>query len=586
MKRSLSFQFVFFMALMILLSLVIMGIIFSNKINQEGQNQQESQLLQAANAIADQLNSNILSDAERVRINTQIHDLAQVSGYRITIVLPDGKVYSDSLVDAETMENHLDRPEIQSALQGNQSTQIRYSRTAKQQLMYTAVPIKHDDKVIGVVRTSYPLTVIETTLQKQRNQVNLSLFLTAVVVITLSALFSLSLTRPIKKLTLQVRSFESNPESEFPESKRKDEIGQLEKAFHRMARQVRTRITELDAESNRLLTVLRNMTDGIIIVNSKGIVERINNTGVKMFHISREDAIGKSVVEVLRQYQLVELWKACVATRKQQTTTVETSPDRLFIQGIASPITWLDPDSVMLILQDLTRIHQLETVRKDFVSNVSHELRTPLTSLKALTETIHETVKNDPESTQKFLLLMDQEVDNLTQLLNELIELSRLESGRVPLDRKRISPSVILKAVDEMMRLQAERNGLTFTIHYPDEITAISADQERVKQVMTNLIHNAIKFTKPGGSITVSVNEQEDKVVFQIEDTGAGIEPDVLPRIFERFYKADQSRSSAGAGLGLSISRHIVEAHGGNIWAESEPGVGSKFFFSLPKALE
>jgi two-component system phosphate regulon sensor histidine kinase PhoR len=574
------------MTLLILLALVIMGIIFTNKINQEGQSQQEIELLQASNAIADQLKSNILSDNERIRINTHIHDLAQVSGYRITIVLPDGKVYSDSLIDAETMENHLDRPEIQVALQGKPSSQIRYSRTAKQQLMYTAVPILQDNKVIGIVRTSYPLTAIENILQKQRNQVNLSLFLTAVIVITLSGLFSLSLTRPLNKLTAQVRSFESNPESEFPESKRKDEIGQLEKAFHRMARQVRTRITELNAESNRLLTVLRNMTDGIIIVNSKGIVERINNTGVKMFHISREDAIGKSVVEVLRQYQLVELWKACVATKKQQTATVETSPDRLFIQGIASPIAWLDPDSVMLIFQDLTRIHQLETVRKDFVSNVSHELRTPLTSLKALTETLHESVKNDPESTQKFLLLLDQEVDNLTQLLNELIELSRLESGRAPLDRKRISPSVILKAVDEMMRLQAERNGLTFTIHYPDEIVAVSADQERVKQVLTNLIHNAIKFTKPGGSITIIANEQEDKVVFQIEDTGVGIDPDVLPRIFERFYKADQSRSSAGAGLGLSISRHIVEAHGGKIWAESEPGVGSKFFFSLPKALE
>ncbi len=586
MKRSLSFQFILFITLLILCTLGIMGIILTNNINQEGQDQQESQLTQAANAIADQLSSDILSVDERPRIDTYIHNLSQVSGYRITVVLPDGSVFSDSLIDSETMENHLDRPEIQAALRGNQSIQIRYSRTAKQQLMYTAVPILTDGKIMGVVRTSYPLTAVETILQRQRKDLNLSLFLAAVVVISLSVLFSLSLTKPLKKLTLQVRSFENNPESEFAESKRKDEIGQLEKAFHRMARQVRTRINELDAEKNRMFIVLRNMTDGIIIVNRQGIVDRINNTATKMFHISREEAIGKSIVEVLRQYQLVELWKACAATGKQQTTTVETSPDRLFLQGIASPITWLDPDSVMLIFQDLTRIHQLETVRKDFVSNVSHELRTPLTSLKSLTETLHETVDKDPEATRKFLLLMDQEVDNLTQLLNELIELSRLESGRVPLDRKRISPAVILKAIDEMMRLQAERNGLAFTVHYPDEISEINADQDRVKQVMTNLVHNAIKFTKPGGSVIISVSEQEDKVVFQVEDTGVGIDPDILPRIFERFYKADQSRSSTGAGLGLSISRHIIEAHGGKIWVESEPGVGSKFFFSLPKALE
>jgi two-component system phosphate regulon sensor histidine kinase PhoR len=279
---------------------------------------------------------------------------------------------------------------------------------------------------------------------------------------------------------------------------------------------------------------------------------------------------------------LIELWKACSATGKQQVTTVETSPGRLFLQGIATPVTWGEKSSIMLIFQDLTRIHQLELVRKEFVSNVSHELRTPLSSMKALNETLQDTISEEPEVSQKFLKKMDQELDNLIQLVNELLELSRLESGRVPIDRQRVSPSVLLQSAEDHMKLQAERNGLEIMTIHNNVLPDVSADFTRIDQVFTNLIHNAIKFTPPGGKITLSAMQEEDQVVFTIEDSGIGISPEVLPRIFERFYKADRSRASTGTGLGLSISKHVIESHGGKIWAESVEGKGSKFSFSLP----
>ncbi|MEL7642871.1 MAG: ATP-binding protein, partial [bacterium] len=380
----------------------------------------------------------------------------------------------------------------------------------------------------------------------------------------------------------QIDRYETGAPPETILKSRRDEIGQLEKAFERMAGMIDSRFTDLNTERMQLDAILNHMNDGILIINAEGNVERINLAALSMFNLTSQDAINRSAVEVLRQVQLIELWKACSATGKQQVTTVETSPGRLFLQGIATPVTWGEKSSIMLIFQDLTRIHQLELVRKEFVSNVSHELRTPLSSMKALNETLQDTISEEPEVSQKFLKKMDQELDNLIQLVNELLELSRLESGRVPIDRQRVSPSVLLQSAEDHMKLQAERNGLEIMTIHNNVLPDVSADFTRIDQVFTNLIHNAIKFTPPGGKITLSAMQEEDQVVFTIEDTGIGISPEVLPRIFERFYKADRSRASTGTGLGLSISKHVIESHGGKIWAESVEGKGSKFSFSLP----
>ena len=232
----------------------------------------------------------------------------------------------------------------------------------------------------------------------------------------------------------------------------------------------------------------------------------------------------------------------------------------------------------------MTTQRKLETVRRDFVSNVSHELRTPLASLKALTETLQEGALNDPPAAQRFLSQMDDEIDNLTQMVQELLELSRIESGKVPLQKKLVDPLEVIEPAVQRMALQAQRSNLSLKIDCPEKLPQIDADSSRLQQVVVNLIHNAIKFTLPGGSIFVSALKGDKKIIFSIKDTGIGILPDDLNRIFERFYKADRARSGGGTGLGLSICRHLVEAHGGKIWAESRPGEGSTFSFSIPLA--
>ncbi len=229
-------------------------------------------------------------------------------------------------------------------------------------------------------------------------------------------------------------------------------------------------------------------------------------------------------------------------------------------------------------------MRRLEMIRRDFVSNVSHELRTPLASLKALTETLQEGALEDPPAARRFLLRMENEIDNLTQMVQELLELSRIESGKVPLKRVSIEPLELASQAVDRMLVQSERAGVQLRLECPAGLPNVSADPTRMEQVIVNLIHNAIKFTPPGGEIVISAYLNTKVVVFSVQDTGAGIDPELLPRIFERFYKADRSRSSGGTGLGLSIARHMVEAHGGRIWADSKIGQGSTFYFSLPLA--
>lgn len=582
MKRSLGLRLVVLVVIVTGISFTALGLYLTQTLKQDALESQETELLRSAQQVAKQIGPDLITPDKNIEINKSIHSLAEVTGYRITIINIDGTVLFDSEEDSQTMENHITRPEVARALSGSPSTELRYSRTLQQQLMYAAVPVKKGLETIAVARTAYPADLIESEMSVlNRTMVN-ALVAAALVTILLTAFFAFEVIRPLKKLTSQVESYEAENPIELDARQRKDEIGQLEKAFHRMAGMIHSRFSDLNTERIQLDAILNHMNDGILIINSEGNVERINLAAQSMFNISFQNAVDRSAVEVLRQVQLIELWKACRATGRQQVTTVETSPGRLFLQGIATPVTWGEKSSIMLIFQDLTRIHQLEMVRKEFVSNVSHELRTPLSSMKALTETLQDTFTEEPEVSRKFLTRMEQELDNLIQLVNELLELSRLESGKVPLDRQRISPSVLLQAAEDRMKLQAERNGLMLMAIHNEALPDVSADFTRIEQVFTNLIHNAVKFTPPGGKIILSAREERNRVVFTIEDTGIGISPEVLPRIFERFYKADPSRSSTGTGLGLSISRHVIESHGGRIWAESEEDKGSKFSFSLP----
>lgn len=356
------------------------------------------------------------------------------------------------------------------------------------------------------------------------------------------------------------------------------DIEPLSKAVRRLAETCAQKIAALEAERTRLAAILDQMTDGVLIVDSGGTIQMANPGAETLFG---EGLIGRSVIIALRHHQLVETWRKCQNSGKAQSKSVELPSTRKFLQLTAIPDQ--ETGGVLLIVQDLTRLRRLETVRRDFISNVSHELRTPLASIKALVETLNDGALEDPLAARRFLSRMQTEVDALTQMSTELLELSRIESGQVPLQIKPTSPAQLLQSAADRMKTQAERAGLDLQVEFCPDLPAIPADASRLEQVLVNLIHNAIKFTPPGGEIRLFARMDGKYIRFNVSDTGAGIDPDDLPRIFERFYKADRARTKGGGtGLGLSIARHIVEAHGGKIWAASEPKKGSTFSFIIP----
>jgi two-component system, OmpR family, phosphate regulon sensor histidine kinase PhoR len=349
-------------------------------------------------------------------------------------------------------------------------------------------------------------------------------------------------------------------------------------------------LSNVDSNRARLAAVLDQMTDGVLIASEEGRIQFANPAAIKLFG---RGLIDRSVPEVLRNHQLILAWQRCQELEEMQVETAEMTGRRHFLQLIVIPDQHA-PGGSLLVVQDLTRVRRLETIRRDFISNLSHELRTPLASLRALTETLQDGALADPEAAPRFIGRIATEVDALTQMAQELLDLSRIESGQVRLERKPVAPQALLISAANRMRMQAERAGLSLTVECAPDLPKVQADEPRIEQVLVNLIHNAVKFTPPGRDVVLSAeaspsispgSETEaggSQVRFAVRDRGVGIPADDVPRIFERFYRVDKSRAGGGTGLGLSISRHLVESHGGLIWAESIEGEGSTFYFTLP----
>lgn len=408
--------------------------------------------------------------------------------------------------------------------------------------------------------------------------------LALLIAISLSFFLAKWISQPIISLTSGLRS--SSPDIQGNQSwlNRYTEIEELFLAIKELQERDNSRFRQLDNERSQLAAILFEMSDGVILVDNQGVVRLANPAACHLFGVQSDRVIGQSLIEAFRYHQLVEVWQQSRETGQSEIITLEYLARKLYLQCVATPVGQEHHPNTLLLLTDLTRLRQLETIRQDFIHNVSHELRTPLASLKALAETLIDGALDDPPAARKFLLNMETEVDSLSLMVSELLELSRIESGRVPLKMERVMPCELLARVEERLRLQADRAGLQINIICDEETPPVLADSSRLEQVLVNLLHNSIKFTPESGYIALQANRDVDKVVFSVADTGIGIPSTDMNRIFERFYKIDRARRSGGTGLGLAIARHLVEAHGGQIWADSIEGQGSTFYFTIPVA--
>ena len=569
--------------LLILITMLALGAYLSNFMRQTYVSDLKSKLASEARMIGDVIMPDLELAGASPNLDPQAKHWDEILNARVTIIAPDGTVWGESQQDRATMTNHSDRPEVIQALATGEGSSIRYSQTLGLDMLYTAVTVDQNNKPLALVRVAIPLEQVSTNVARlQRVLIAVTLLVTALAVL-LAVIIAGRITRPVRELTQSAWRLASSNPAVQPIPSSPDEISQLAQVFTLMSARLNGQINDLETERATLDAVLQKMTDGVLIVDDQGRIQLVNPAAIKMFSITQPVPIGKPLIEVVRHHQPAEMWERCRATGQAQQVDFEVG-HKLSLEGIATSLSPAIPGSTLLLFQDLTHQRQTEAMRRDFISNVSHELRTPLAALKALTETLQAGALEDPPAAHRFLEQMETEVDSLSLMVNELLELSRIESGRVPLNIKPTDPLDIVNPAVDRLRLQAERAGLTLSIECPDDLPPVLADSTRVQQVMVNLLHNAIKFTPQGGQVSVRCVRQDQVIQLAVEDTGIGIAAEDLPRIFERFYKVDRSRATIGTGLGLAIARHLVEAHGGRIWAESEVGKGSTFYFTIPLA--
>jgi two-component system phosphate regulon sensor histidine kinase PhoR len=566
----------------------------------------EDQLLAEAGLVKDALAPALTQAGPMQTFDAPALHYANLLGARVTVIGPDGTVLGESHESTAQMDNHLYRAEVQQALATGQGISIRRSGTVGYEMMYAALPVRSEGQLAGFVRVALPLSELNAQIADLRRALVLAGVIAASLAALLAVLIAERTALPVRRLTQVAERMAEGDLNARLLLATGDEVGQLTRAFNDMADQLREQVTTLGEERGRLAAVLDGMAGGVIIAGSEGRVHLINPAAARLLGTAPDLALGRSVAQVMRYHQLIELWQRCREQGEEQSAALEIGRQDLFLQAIVRPFQEEGSQSYLFMLQDLTRVRRLETVRRDFISNVSHELRTPLAGLKALVDTLRDGALEDPPAAQRFLDRMDIEVDALTQMVEELLELSRIESGKMPLRLRPVPVADVVLPVVERLRPQAERAGLSVSVELPADLPAILAEQERVQRAVTNVLHNAIKFTPPGGRVEVrgyalrvpgegAVQPENaslpadpllpgDWVLIAVQDTGVGIPAGDLPRIFERFYKADRARSGGGTGLGLAIAKHIIQAHGGRIWAESTEGEGSTFYFALPTA--
>ncbi|WP_003541808.1 two-component system histidine kinase PnpS [Desulfotomaculum nigrificans] len=354
-----------------------------------------------------------------------------------------------------------------------------------------------------------------------------------------------------------------------------------------MARELRKNLFCITEERNRAQAILNSMADGVIALDKYRRVILLNPAVKDVFGLKENEGLGMDLIKVIRNYELDDLFSQALHNQKTIVSNELQilTPEPRFFRVHVSPLKGINGEiiGVVGLLRDITERRKLERMRTEFVANVSHELRTPLTSINGFLETLLDGAIEDPKTARHFLEIMNAETKRLANLIDDLLQLSRLEDRKTVLNKQPVDLRDVINGTIQMFKARAEEKGIKLFTVLPDKLPQVPGDHGLLTQVMVNLIDNAIKYTPAFGQVKVGVNLNREKVRVYVADTGIGIPQEDLPRIFERFYRVDKARSRVmgGTGLGLAICKHIVEVHGGQIEVESGPG-GSTFSFTLP----
>lgn len=393
-------------------------------------------------------------------------------------------------------------------------------------------------------------------------------------------------TELISKINGMVKGFRQGNMAPTVFTTRDDELGELNASIHRMVENLDAYLKKTVQEKDQMETILASMVEGVLAFDSSGRLVMMNKTAEDMLGVTFAQAANHYFLEFLRNHQLADLLKRCLSQEKRQVIEVQISPtDPEYYRVYITPIFGKDKGAIM-VLRNVTKVRLLEQMRSDFVANVSHELRTPLTSIKGYVETLMDGAIENLDMANQFLSVIDNETDRMTRLINDLLYLSQLETGRMEVVKKKIDAQQLLDKVVDLLKPVIKNKNIRIETEIHDQARELLANPDMMEQVLINLLENAVKYSYDGGVVRVEIGSHERGAMIRITDKGIGIPAGSLTRVFERFYRVDKARSRkiGGTGLGLSIVKHIVDRHRGQVQVESEEGKGTTFTITLPRA--
>lgn len=521
---------------------------------------------------------------DQARIQSASVLAAEFSEMRVTVFAAEGTVLADVGNSPGAPVASASAPEVVSALNSGKSVSARVETTGGQEHAFVAVPIIFNGETVGVARASRTTSEIDS----QNVSLVIGIIFSSAIVLILSVglayFLAQSASRSMEAAADGARRFANGDLDYRMDTSSYPGAEELAEAFNQMASTITDQIRNLTTESNQLSVILDTMADGVIVVNSNGQVELMNLSAEWMLESPNREADRIQLAEVVRDHEILQLVSEARATRQTRQAELELVHRRRFLNVIATPLSEGSDEGVLLTLQDVTSLWQVETTRREFVSNVSHELRSPLAAIRAMTETLQDGALNDTDTAQDFLTRILNDTQRMTTMVNELLELSRLESGQAPIHLAPVSLESVVAEIESRFDVSPDHERLKLETNVPDGIPLVMGEADKLNQVLANLVENAVKVTGDGGLISISANATDRWVEVKVSDNGIGIAREHLPHVFERFYKVDRSRRDGGTGLGLAIAKHLVQAHGGDIKVESVEGEGSAFSFTLPRA--
>lgn len=587
---------------------VIAGLLAARSLTEQQVMQSVGALEVSTNLMAFDLGplvTNLSAPPPTARLQMIVRELGERARVRVTLVDASGVVLADSAIrdeDLAGVENHRTRPEIAQAIASGTGTDLRASHTTGERTLYRSVRLSKQGKESTALylRLGLPMTALDEELSTLNRNLTLAFGSAFLIAVGLSIWLARSLTKPLSDMATAAQQLAAGNLGVHVQASARDEVGLLADTLNHMTAELRSKIEELSEDRAQLLAMLTSMVEGVMVLDSKGRILQVNPAWERMFGVTRAEARGRQSSDVFAHSKLNALVSAVLAARAGQEAEILLTNGRCL--NVEASVAAGEQDNeacAVLVFHDITELRRLEHIRKDFVANVSHELRTPLTSIKGYVEALLDGGKDDPETSVRFLDIILKQSDRLNLILEDLLQLSKIESGQVQFKQEPLHIGSVIERTIAMIKPLADKKQHQLRAQVDADLPLINGDQERLVQVLANLLDNAIKYTPECGQITVAARRipvHGDRIAdgpragveLTVTDTGIGIPEKDRPRVFERFYRVDKARSRelGGTGLGLAIVKHIVEGHGGQIRVEGNVPSGSRFVVRLPTETE